>query len=236
MTFLELCQMVVRQSGTIHGVKPLTVTGQTDRLGLIVEFVHEAYVDIQNAHRMWRWMQSTFTGQTIAGDQRYRGTDFTDEMTGTPVLRWSQWGFKGDGSDLGLSMYLTSAGVNEEGTLRFLDYGSFYETQLRGPATPGKPQFFSVTTDDQLIISPVPDAVYTLRGKYRKSPQLLTVDADVPEMPVDFHTVIKDAALCYIEGFDEGPRIPLYRLRMLPNWSMLEHAQLPKMTWGAPLA
>ena len=61
-------------------------------------------------------------------------------------------------------------------------------------------------------------------------------DGDIPEMPVDFHTVIKDAALCYLEAFDEGPRIPVYRLRMLPNWSMLESHQLPHVTWGSPLA
>jgi hypothetical protein len=236
MTYLELCQMVARQSGTIQAVLPTTTVGQVQRLKQIVEFVAEAYLDIQNAHRMWRWLQSTFTGQTAIGTQRYPATGFTDEMTLTPVTRFSQWGFKGDGSDLGLSMYLTSAGTNEEGALRFLDYGSFYETQLRGPSTPGKPQLYSVTTDGQLIISPVPDAAYTLRGKYRKSPQLLAADADVPEMPVDFHTLIKDAALCYLEGFDEGPRVPLYRLRMLPNWSMLEHHQLPQVTWGEPLA
>ena len=236
MTFLELVQMTARQSGTIQGVKPVTVTGQVDRLRQIVEFVREAYLDIQNAHRMWRWLQSTFTGQTAIGDRHYQGTNFTDEIAGTPISRFSQWGFMGDGSDLGLSMYLTASGVAEEGPLRWLDTNSFYETQMRGTQTPGKPIFYSLTADDQLVLSPLPDAVYTLRGRYRKSSQILTDDADVPELPVQFHSIIKDAALCYVEAFDEGPRIPVYRLRMLPNWSMLEHHQLPKMTWGAPLA
>jgi hypothetical protein len=67
MTFLELVQMTAQQSGTIQGVKPTTVTGQADRLKQIVDYVREAYIDIQNAHRGWRWMQSTFTGQTVAG-------------------------------------------------------------------------------------------------------------------------------------------------------------------------
>ena len=58
MTFLELCQMTAQQSGTIQGVLPTTVVGQADRLKQIVDFVAEAYLDIQNAHRMWRWMQS----------------------------------------------------------------------------------------------------------------------------------------------------------------------------------
>ena len=120
--------------------------------------------------------------------------------------------------------------------MHFLDIDRFYETQGRGVHPPGKPNFYTVDNQNRLTISPLPDDVYTLRGKYRKSPQYLLADADIPEMPVDFHTIIKDAALSYVEGFDEGPRIPLVRLRMLPNFSMLEAHQLPRVTWGAPLA
>lgn len=236
MTFLELCQMTVQQTGTIQGVRPTTVVGQVDRLKLICDYVSEAYVDIQKAHRMWRWMNSEFIGNTQVGVSKYVGTYFNDERAGTPITRFSQWGFKGDGLDMSLSSYLTSAGNTQEGMLRWREWGDFYETELRGPQTPGKPQTFSVTPDDKLIIAPVPNAIYTLRGKYKKAPQILAADGDVPEMPAEFHTIIKDAALQYVEAFDEGPRIPAVRLRMLPNFSMLESHQLPKVTWGGPLA
>lgn len=241
MNYLQLVQMAVRQSGTIQetasgAAKPTTVTGQINRLKQIVEYVSEAYVDIQNAHRMWRWLQSDFIGPTSIGVRSYAGTAFNDEWTGTPITRFSQWGSKQDGTDVGTTIYKTSEGAEGEGHLRWMDWDGFRDTQLRGVRPPGKPQVYSITNDGKLIISPTPDAVYTIRGRYRKSAQVLTADADVPEMPADFHTVIKDAALCYIEGFDEGPRIPVYRLRMLPNWSMLEHQQLPKVKWGAPLA
>jgi hypothetical protein len=236
MTYLELCQMTTRQTGTIQGVLPTTVTGQVNRLKQIVEFVAEAYLDIQNAHRAWRWMQSYFTGAISLGDRFYQGTEFTDALTLAQIARFSQWGFKGDGSDLGLSIYPTSVGVAEEGPLRWLDWDYFYQTQLRGEQAAGRPQVFSVDNLNRLVISPAPDMAYTARGKYRKSAQLLINDIDVPEMPAEFHTIIKDAALEYMEGFDEGPRIPAIRLRRLPNWSMLEHHQLPHMTWGSPLA
>jgi hypothetical protein len=217
MNFLELVQMTVQQSGTIQGVRPATVAGQVDRLKQFVDFVREAYLDIQNSHRAWRWLNSRFVGQTVASQRFYLGTDFLDERDNIPITRFSQWGFKGDMSDAGLSMYDAVKGPQEEGPLRFLDTDTFYETQGRGVQTPGKPQFYSI-------------------DRYRKSAQMLTLDGDIPEMPVDFHTVIKDAALCYLEAFDEGPRIPVYRLRMLPNWSMLESHQLPHVTWGSPLA
>jgi hypothetical protein len=236
MTFLELAQMTTQQTGTIQGTLPTTVTGQVNRLKQIVDFVREGYIDIQNAHRMWRWLQSEFVGETVAGTQRYMGTAFRDEGTGLPIDRFSQWGIKPDGGDVGLSMYLTSAGQAEEGALRPFDWEYFSNTQLRGVQTPGKPQVYSVDNQGRLVVSPIPDGIYTLRGRYRKSPQVLTANGDVPEMPSEFHTIIKDAALQYIEGFDEGPRIPVVRLRMLPNWSMLEGHQLPRVRWGAPLA
>ena len=236
MNFLELVQMTVQQSGTIQGVRPQTVAGQVDRLKQFVDFVREAYIDIQNSHRAWRWLNSRFVGQTVASQRFYLGTDFFDERDNIPITRFSQWGFKGDMSDAGLSMYDPLKGPAEEGPLRFLDTDTFYETQGRGVQTPGKPQFYSIDNQNRMVVSPLPDGVYTLRGRYRKSAQMLTLDGDIPEMPVDFHTVIKDAALCYLEAFDEGPRIPVYRLRMLPNWSMLESHQLPQVVWGSPLA
>jgi hypothetical protein len=236
MNYLELCQMTAQQTGTIEGPLPATVVGQTRRLKQIVDFVREGYLDIQNAHRMWRWLQSYFTGNTIALQSSYAATAFTDEVAAAPITRFSQWGFKGDGSDIGLSIYLTATGPAEEGPLRPLSWSRFYETQLRGVQTPGRPQFYSVDNTNNLVLSPKPDAVYTLRGKYRKSAQMLAADSDIPEMPVEFHTIIKDAALQYVEGFDEGPRIPIVRLRLMPNFSMLEAHQLPKVSWGEPLA
>lgn len=240
MTFLEICQMTAQQSGTIQspasGLLPTTTVGQINRLRQIVDLVREAYVDIQNAHRMWRWLNSRFIGQTIAGQRFYEANSFTDERELTPITRFSQWGFRQTGSDAGLSTYLQVTGPAEEGALRFFDTDTFYETQGRGPQTPGKPQIYSIDNRNRLIFSPIPDNIYTVRGKYRKSPQILTADGDIPEMPVEFHYLIKDAALAYLEGFDEGPRIPVYRLRMLPNFSMLEAFQLPKVTWGGPLA
>jgi hypothetical protein len=236
MTFLELCQMTAQQSGTIKGVKPTTVLGQVDRLKQIVDYVREAYIDIQNAHRMWRWLQSRFIGETVPGQRFYIPTAFTDEVDEVPVTRFSQWGFRQASDDVGLSSYKTSIGEAEEGALRWFDVDRFYESQARGTQTPGPPQIYSIDNRNRLTISPLPDDVYTLRGKYRKSAQYLLNDGDIPEMPTDFHTLIKDAALVYLEGFDEGPRIPLYRLRQLPNFSMLEAQQLPKVLWGAPLA
>jgi hypothetical protein len=236
MTFLEIVQMTVQQTGTIQGVKPTAVTGQQNRLKLIVDYVREAYIDIQNAHRTWHWLNSRFTGPITVSSQRYAYDTFSDQVSGDPITRFSEWAIQYNGGDKSISCYKTSIGTDDEGAVQWLDWDRFYDTQLRGVRTPGRPHFYSIDETGQLMVSPIPDDTYTLRGRYIKSPQILAADGDIPEMPTQFHTVIKDAALQYVEGFDEGPRIPVVRLRMLPNWSMLEMHQLPRITWGTPLA
>jgi hypothetical protein len=244
-SFLALCQMTAQQSGTIQSSGsselPLTVIGQTGRLKQIVDFVNEAYIDIQNAHREWLWMQRHFIVDSalsyIQPDNLLE--DFMGIQAAAPIASFGSWGFRQNGADIGLSMYLTSAGVAEEGPLRWLDWDQFRETQRRGTQTPGKPQFYSIFPgggDNFLALSPAPDATYTFRGKYRAGLHIMEWDGDTPGFPAEFHTLVKDVALIYLEGFDEGPRIPAYRLRQLPTFSMLEHSQLPKVRWGAPLA
>ena len=56
MNFLALCQKVVRDSGTISGDRPVTVTNQTGRLGKIIHFVLEAWQEIQNDRPDCQWM------------------------------------------------------------------------------------------------------------------------------------------------------------------------------------
>lgn len=239
MNFLELCQAVALESGTIPTTTtlPSTVVGQTGRLGLVVSYVRQAWNDIQNAHRAWRWMQGEFTGVLTIGVDRYAGTDFTDVDTLSAITRFSQWGFRDDDEDTSVSTYLTSAGVAYEGSLRSREWEHFRQTFLRGTQTAGPPAYYSITPAGELIVGPVPDASYTINGPYRKSAQTLAANSDIPEMPVDFHSIIKDRALNYLEAYDEGVRIQAnQRLRELPNWSMLENQQLPRLRLAGPLA
>ena len=68
MTFLELCQEVVRTGG-ITGTGPTSVTGQAGEYLRIVRFVSEAYEEVCNQHFDWDflWGQeiSTVSTQTV---------------------------------------------------------------------------------------------------------------------------------------------------------------------------
>ena len=76
-TYLQLCQDVARESGTVSGTYPTAVASQTGRLLKIVEWTAQAYVMIQNLHADWRWMQKTFSGTTTSGTGKYTATSWS---------------------------------------------------------------------------------------------------------------------------------------------------------------
>lgn len=235
-TFLALCQKVASESGTISGTLPTTVAGQTARLGKIVRWTNDAWRQIQNANATWRWMQAEFYGPTVASQQRYGYSAFNDLATASAITRFADWIYSADEADSGISLY-DSSGVASEGPLRFRDWDWFYKTQLRGPQNVGKPTIFTVAPDGKLVLSYTPDAVYTIRGRYRKDVQELAADADVPEMPARFHDAIVEVALILLGTHDEAPaQIPLWQMRKSTTFCNLERDQLPKLSLGGPLA
>jgi len=236
-TFLELCQKVARESGTVSGVKPTAVTGQTDRLAKIVYWTNDAWRQIQNAHAGWLWMQAEFYGSTVASTQRYAATSFNDLAAAAAITRFADWVYSEDG-DSGITLYDPAIGLSDEGALRFRQWEIFHRNNLRGVQNTGKPTVFSIAPDKRLVLSYTPNAVYTIKGQYRKDVQTLSANGDIPECPVRFHDAIVDAALILLGTHDESPtQIPLWQMRRSRTFSDLERDQLPRLRFSAgPLA
>lgn len=231
-TFLDLARRVASDSGTVDsGVLPATVTGQTGRLAKIVRWTNDAWRDIQNAHTAWRWMQGEFTGSTVAAQVRY------DAVTDFSLPRFAEWIYTNYGGEDRLSIYDPAVGVSSEGMLSFWEWDRFYAVKTRGTVQTGKPTVFSIDPANMLCLSPTPDKAYTVRGLYQKTPQDLTADTDVPEMPARFHTMIAEAALMRLGTHDEAvTQLPLWQLRKLTEFSQLESSQLPRLRLAGALA
>ncbi|WP_395451195.1 hypothetical protein ACHMW7_16215 [Aminobacter sp. UC22_36] len=132
MNFLQLCQKVSSDSGTVDDSATLsTVVGVTRRNKKIVRWVNDAWRQIQNAHSTWRWMQAEFYGPTIAHQQRHAYSGFNDFATSAAITRFADWIYSTDDCDSGLSLYDPAIGVSDEGGLRFRQWDWFYKTQLR---------------------------------------------------------------------------------------------------------
>ena len=69
MNFLELCRRTVEKCG-ISGSLTST-SGQIGEMLRVVNWVNEAWHDIQLSQSNWDWMRYEFSFQTIAGQQEY---------------------------------------------------------------------------------------------------------------------------------------------------------------------
>jgi hypothetical protein len=224
-TFLELAQKVGSESGTVDKTIA-SVVGATGRIGKVVRWTNDAYRSIQNADAAWRWLQSDFSAALTIGQGRY-----TAAQLGI-ATRFAEWPCLGVREDR-YSVYPTDGNGAGEYSLRFVDWPTFYTTRLRGVQTAGNPAYFSISSTGEIVVSPAPDRAFTLRGPYRKGPQELIANGDIPEMPARFHDIIVDGALILLTTHDEAaPTISLYQLRKLRGFSDLQRDQLPVVAFG----
>lgn len=228
MTFLELARKAAQESGTVGAsAQPVTVAGQTGRLGKITGWTADAWGDIQRSRRGWLWMQGEWTGATFSGVSAYTGAQLG-------ATRWAEWSIRDD-------VFLRAAGEDTEDRLTYQKWDFLREARRYGSGIgdPARPIEWGVHPDGRLLLWPTPDAAYTLRGVYRRGHQRLVADGDVPEMPEDYHDLIWLGALAKIALFDEAAQIApayanIYRGMMLD----LCNAQLPEIERAAsgPLA
>lgn len=222
-TFLELCKKVAQDSNTIEPSQITTVVDQTGRPALIVKWVGDAWRALQNAHANWRWMSGEFEGSTIINQARYAGSDFN-------LTRFAEWTYTGESDEDRFSLYDPSIGVSDEGQILYLQWDEWYRRYTRGSQTAAKPNFFTVSPGNDLCLGPTPDAVYTVRGLYRKSPQELAADNDTPEMPTRFHDLIVDMALLRVGTHEESvQQFQLWQMRQFELFRQLERDQLPRV-------
>jgi hypothetical protein len=84
VNFLELCKATARDSGTVAGLPSFTsIAGATGRLEKLVNWVRDAWVDIQNERTDWLFRLDTFEAPLIAGQMEYTGASL-----GLEVAAW----------------------------------------------------------------------------------------------------------------------------------------------------
>jgi hypothetical protein len=225
MTFLELCQMVARESGTVSGTLPTAVTGQTGREGKIVYWTQEAWRRIQNSRRGWRWMRAEFEKPIGASSQRYTAAAFS-------LDRLADWITEPDT----LTVYDTAIGVADEQSIPFIPFDEYRARYERGTRIAGRPVHFSVSDAGELCF-PKMDTDYTVRGLYRKTPQSLAANTDIPEMPLRFHDLIAWDALQLLAEHDEADfHVIINRTRKSELMADLMRDQLPRVATAGTLA
>lgn len=239
-TYLALCKEVTREcdiAGASLTDLPTAVTNQVGDLRRVVEWVKQAWTELQNRHPNWRWMRSTWSVNTVAADDTYAGTDCTDSRLSTTIDRFGRWITHDDEGYSNVKMYLSSGGVSGEGWLTFLPWNDFRAVYKIGTQNNGKSAHFTIDPQNNLVLGPKPDAVYVVTGEYQMSAQTLSADANTPEMPAQFHQLIVYRAMQKYAGFESASDVMVRAVtegnKLLRQ---LEANQLPRILLAGPLA
>ena len=211
MTFLELVKRLSREAGMGQG--PTTTVGQAGDYLQAVEWIQAAYEDVQATHPNWNFLQKAISYNTDVG------------VVATDVGSWKPDSFR---------CYLAATGVADEQFLGYVPYDTFRDSYLFGASRSqtGRPTIITIEPDDDLLLWPTADAVYTVVGEYYMKPEAFTTDTSVPLFD-SYHLVIVWRALQYYGAYASEPDKDAagqreYRRLM----RKLEMTELPTILYG----
>ena len=184
MNFLELVQetmAILRIGQGDIGEEPATVLGQTGKLREVVRFVRRAWVDVQNDQTGWRFMR--FPGQLTLAQGAF--TALTSAIPDFDLLSVS------DSDGRGRFITLFGDDNTSEQVVRYVPWQNWQQSYLqRGPRGEGAPANFTLTPSNNFEFDLIADRPYTISFWYKRTPQELLVDTDVPSMPARYHMAI----------------------------------------------
>lgn len=232
-TRLQLVQALHREIDAA-GSGPTATTNQTGEFQLLVDWVDNAWIEIQNRHP-WRWLRRKFTLATTSGDDTYAFGDCTDVDAAAAISRFSYWHFSD--SVHPPRIYLTSAGSGTETWLISVIWEQFSLVYKLGTQNNGYPSWITVDPQNNILLGPQPAGAYTITGDFYRGAQIFSADGDIPEMPTRFHRLIvywamkkygryRESRGALIAGEAEGD----------PMMRDLEYDQLEQPPWAGPLA
>lgn len=195
-TYLQLCNSLIRKCG-ISGGSIGSVSGQTGEMLRVVNWIDEAYRQIQLVQPNWNWMRKQCSFSTVASQGSY-----TPAQAGaSDVSNWKTDSFR---------CYVTSAGVRSEMFLDEVEYDSFRDTYIFGNLrlSYSRPTVIAFGPDYSVNLGMAPDSSdYTIVGEYYCTTQYLTLDGDIPLMPAQYHDIIVHRAMVMYGMYESAQEV-----------------------------
>ncbi len=219
MNRLSIAQFVRRKCG-ISGSETTTVNA-TGEWSDVVSAVDEAYEDIQNARPDWLFLRTAFSFVTVAQQAEYAYD--AAPLSLTDFGRWVDDCFR---------VYKDSID-NEQWLTQWRNYDNFRDVFMLGTQRTqyGQPVNITISPSKSLILSLAPDDTsYTIGGYYYKTPDVMSVDADIPILPLRFHKLIAYKAIQLLAVNESAAELYEWgNLKSVEMTAMLESDQLPPM-------
>ncbi len=207
MDYLTLCQTARLRAG-MSGSGPAQVTGNTGEMARLVDWVRQAWLDLQGTRTdwgpLWRQLSKAATpGEPSVSAPADLGHVLPERFRydGAP-LRWYAW------RDF-------PAHEVEDGT----------------------PVAITRRPDGALMLWPAPEAAGTLTGEYYATPQALTNGTDVPWLPEHLQDGIVYQALMYYAAYEDAPELYQDAGAKVQQYlQRMNNELLPPIEMGGPLA
>lgn len=221
MTYLELCQSLAKETGFSTGLaKPTTVIGQTAEELAMVEWIAQAWTDIQTARGTWKFMWANdFAKDTVIGASLL-------DMSAESVGRFDEETF---------TSYETAVGTSDRTYIHFEPwYNAKTYIKEIDTSTNVEPSIITRQPDGDLNLIYPADKIYTIEADYYRKAQLFAADADVPTgLPVEYHMAIVYKALFDYGAFQDAVEQMTrsdnrYRKELLQNmlWDQQEEPEM----------
>lgn len=230
MNYLQLAQRLAVECG-VTGTIP-TVVGQTGMYAKLINWVNDAWLEIQGMHDNWNWMREPFAFNTVASTGNYDPNSTTNTVTSqlmTDLRYWWPDTFR---------CQKVSIGVQDEQWLVEWEYQVFRNTYRFNVQVNGRPVVFAIMPNDKkVMLGQIPDDVYQISGEYQVLPTSLAADTDVPAIPTHLHLAIVYKAMQFYGLYEAAPEVlskGTTEFSRLMN--QLEREQLPGLWLGNPLA
>jgi hypothetical protein len=223
MNFLQLCQRT-REKCAITGTGPASVIGQSGEMLRLVNWVNEAWLELQTLEDNWAFMWARGTFDTVMSGATYA----RDYDLGTGVSRVD---------DESVTCY-DSDGEAGEWRLSPVVYQDYRRSIDLGAEEAQAPSRFTILPDRVMRLIPRPDAVYTLQFDYYAMPTSMAANSDVPSLAEESlqwaiiygamrrYALHENAAEALAEADAEYRRV----------LTAIRRRHLPRPRTGAPLA
>lgn len=221
MTYLELVKKLADETGTFEADEITGVTAPViSHERKLVDWVKQAWIEIQNESRDWLFMRDTVTLNVLDGVQEY-------DLTAIPRYE---------------HLIPYTAGIctryivlDDKYRVRFIRYERWrgWRDMDRLIDRERRPRFYTVTPDDTLVLDSIPTESGELRFDIHLLPQELAVNADIPELPGRFHRMIVYHAIINYSGEDEAAFQMQRAIRQYDGMlAQLRRDQIPELKVG----
>lgn len=222
MNRLQLVQRVHQESG-LSTTAPVATLNQSGMSAKLVNFVDEAWEEIQNSETTWRFANASTGGSLISGTDTYNPVSAWG-IAAEPA-RWIQdW--------RAAYVYRTADGLGSRQFLTYLPWEQFRGMNI--PVVSGTPIYWTVQPDGDVQYFPRPNvAGLASVHEFYAANQMLAADGDIPRCPVKFHLAIAWCAVKLYCGHDNAAELYGHAAKQADQYmDRMRASELPQM--GSP--